>query len=198
MEEDIDVTFTVTDADGDKASRDFQISVVVGNTVPQFPTQMSIPDQTAREESHFELDLPLTTGGNSPIIYTVTGAADRPADYVKTDTSIIAGIPEAGTANTYPITYTVTDVDQEKAELTFNIVVEQDHKTQPPRMSPITLQRSPSNSAKSCHLEAAAMSRTRIRLPPLPAGLTFNKDTRYIEGTPTISRSYDRNRHLYG
>ena len=63
MEEDVTVTFTVTDGDGDTASVDFQISVKAGDTEPSFPSQMTIEDQTARVGSHFELlNLPKASG----------------------------------------------------------------------------------------------------------------------------------------
>ena len=116
MEEDVAVTFTVTDDDGDTASVDFQISVQQGDTEPSFPSQMTIEDQTAREGSPFELlGLPKASGGNQPYTYTVTGLPTG-LSFVEPDTG--RGhhrTPEAETADTYPITIKVTDRDLDEA-----------------------------------------------------------------------------------
>ncbi len=138
-EKDTDVTFTVTDADGDTASVEFQISVKQGDTEPSFPAQMSLEDQTARVGSYFELlNLPNASGGNRPYIYRATGLPAGLALYI-TDTQVITGTPEPVTGGNYPVTYTVTyavtDRDLDEVALTFAIVVTEDHQPDTPIVS---------------------------------------------------------------
>ena len=184
QEEDVTVTFTVTDDDGDTASVDFQISVQQGDTEPSFPSQMTIEDQTARVGSPFELlDLPKASGGNQPYTYTVTGL---PAglSFVESDTHDITGTPEAETVGNHAITYTVTDRDLDEAELTFNIEVEQDNQPDTPTVSNYDAKLT-KRFSEELPLGTGGDGKHTYTASPLPAGLELNKDTRYIEGTPT-------------
>ena len=197
------VTYEATDKDGDKASVTFEIDV----SQDPMPELDSVSDFSATKGSQFYALLPEASGGNTPLVYSVTGL---PADlqFIK-ETRVITGTPTQMEVAT--VTYTVTDKDSDQDSVTFKITVsEPDQGVQggnnqinnngggnqgngntqnPPAL---TLSDSTDFSARveeqfTQQLPAAngGTSPYLYSVTTLPAGLTFNRGTHTISGTPT-------------
>ena len=197
------VTYEATDKDGDKASVTFEIDV----SQDPMPELDSVSDFSATKGSQFYALLPEASGGNTPLVYSVTGL---PADLqFITETRVITGTPTQMEVAT--VTYTVTDKDNDQDSVTFKITVnEPDQGVQggnnqinnngggnqgngntqnPPAL---TLSDSTDFSATvgdqfTQQLPAAngGTSPYFYSVTTLPAGLTFDRGTHTISGTPT-------------
>ena len=95
-------------------------------------TQPSFGSATIRSETYSKgatiasVTLPLATGTNTPLTYTLTALPDGLT--FNAATHLLSGTPTAGqTATTY--TYTVTDADGDKATLSFTIAITADYDT---------------------------------------------------------------------
>ena len=112
------VTYTVTDEDGDPASTGFTITVHP-DLVPTAPT---VPGYTARVGSPFSQQLPAGSGGDGTLTYSVTGL---PAglEFITT-TRTISGTPT--TAESPTAYYTVSDADGDQSFAQFTITVNPD------------------------------------------------------------------------
>ena len=115
--ETVNVTYEATDedGDGDKASVTFEIDV----SQDPMPELDSVSDFNATKGSQFYALLPEASGGNTPLVYSVTGL---PADlqFIK-ETRVITGTPTQMEVAT--VTYTVTDKDSDQDSVTFKITV---------------------------------------------------------------------------
>ncbi|MDE0070779.1 MAG: putative Ig domain-containing protein [Caldilineaceae bacterium] len=175
--EDVEVTYTVTDADDDSHSIQFEISVKEGDTEP---TLRTIDDDYARVNSPYSLELPLPAGGNAPFVYT---AAPRPTglNFI-TSTRSIEGTPT--TVESVTVTYTVTDADSDVVTQTFTIHVQSDLMPSFNAIDPIDARvGSPFDEV----LPEATSGDPPITYTAtnLPDGLTFAPGSRTISGTPT-------------
>ena len=171
------------------------------------PELDSVSDFNATKGSQFYALLPEASGGNTPLVYSVTGL---PADLqFITNTRVITGTPTQMEVAT--VTYTVTDKDNDQDSVTFKITVnEPDQGVQggnnqinnngggnqgngntqnPPAL---TLSDSTDFSATvgdqfTQQLPAAngGTSPYFYSVTTLPAGLTFDRGTHTISGTPT-------------
>ena len=196
--ETVNVTYEATDEDGDKARVTFDIDVSL-DPMPEFD---SVSDFNATKGSQFYALLPEASGGNTPLVYSVTGL---PAGLqFITETRVITGTPTQMDVAT--VTYTVTDTDNDQDSVTFKITVnEPDQGVQggnnqinnngngntqnPPAL---TLSDSTDFSATvgdqfTQQLPAAngGTSPYLYSVTTLPAGLTFDRGTHTISGTPT-------------
>ena len=83
------------------------------------PELDSVSDFSATKGSQFYALLPEASGGNTPLVYSVTGL---PADLqFNTNTRVITGTPTQMEVAT--VTYTVTDKDNDQDSVTFKITV---------------------------------------------------------------------------
>ena len=203
--ETVNVTYEATDedGDGDKYSVTFDIDV----SQDPMPELDSVSDFSATKGSQFYALLPEASGGNTPLVYSVTGL---PAGLqFITETRVITGTPTQMDVAT--VTYTVTDTDNDQDSVTFKITVnEPDQGVQggnnqvgnqgggnkgggntqnPPAL---TLYDSVGFSAKvgeQFHQQLPAANggtpRYEYSVNTLPAGLTFDRGTHTISGTPT-------------
>ena len=177
--EDITVTFSVEDEDGDTASREFKITVSEGDTNPSFP--YDIPDFDLRVGESFAVTLPSATGGNAPYTYTISGHPNTLTFNLATKR--LAGTPNAGQAGVHQVTYTVTDSDLDEVSQTFELDIAADNIPSQP-------------SIGDMHLKVGSSLRAELPAgtggdPPytytisaLPSGLTFNLTTRILSGRP--------------
>ncbi len=107
-----DYTYTVTDADNDTDELEFSITVEE-DSEPDFSVT-TIEDQVYMGRS---IRLPVATGGNAPLVYSITPPLP-PGLRLDRNTGIISGTPaSASSERTY--TYTVTDRNGDIKELTF-------------------------------------------------------------------------------
>ena len=192
------VTYEATDKDGDKASVTFEIDV----SQDPMPELDSVSDFSATKGSQFYALLPEASGGNTPLVYSVTGL---PAGLqFITNTRVITGTPTQMEVAT--VTYTATDKDDDQDSVTFKITVSEpdqgvqggnnqinnngNSNTQNPPA--LTLSDSTDFSATvgdqfTQQLPAAngGTSPYFYSVTTLPAGLTFDRGTHTISGTPT-------------
>ena len=108
------VTFTVTDADGDTDTIDFTITVNAPDLIPSLP---AIADQTATVGTAFSLTFTAASGGDPPLTYSVSGEPS----WMSLSGLTLSGTPDATGAHT--ITVTVTDDDGDTDTATFDLVV---------------------------------------------------------------------------
>ena len=110
-----DVSYVVTDEDGDQATRAFRITIERDNQ----PALGTVPAYNAKVGDLFTQDLIAATGGDGDIGYT---ADPLPAGLVFIESSrTITGTPTAG--GTTSVVYTATDEDGDEVQKTFDIVV---------------------------------------------------------------------------
>ena len=182
--QEIQVTFSVEDNDGDTASRQFKISVSEGDTEPTFAFE--IPDYELRVGSPFAVTLPGATGGNSPYTYTISELPD--ALVFITETRQLTGTPGAGETGSHNITYTATDRDLDSVSQTFELDIAADKMPSEP-------------SIDDMHLKVGSSLRAELPAgvngdPPytyaittLPSGLNFDRATRILSGGPDSAGS---------
>ena len=177
--EEVDVTYTVTDDDGDSASVEFKISVSEGDTEP---TLQPIDDQFGRKDSPFSFTLPRPAGGNAPYTYTATplptGLSFNESDLM------IGGTPTQ--VEDVSVTYTVTDTDLDVASQSFIIHVRDDLMPTLPSVQDFTgLQNSP--FSEQLPAGSGGDGTLKYDATGLPAGLSFIATTRTIAGTPSTA-----------
>ena len=175
--EEVDVTFSVEDADGDTASEEFKITVSEGDTEPTFPIE--IQDYTLRVGNPFAVTLPAATGGNTPYTYTLSGHPSTLA--FDPATRQLKGTPD--TATEHQVTYTATDRDQDEVSQVFTLKVDADKQPSEPSIVDFHLKVGDSLLAE---LPAGAGGDPpyTYSITTLPSGLTFNANTRQLSGRP--------------
>ena len=116
------LTYTVTDQNGSTASAGFSITVNEADTAPAFTTGETIPAQTYEQNTAITpLTLPLATGGNGAITYTLTGPNGMDVSELPTgltyaaNARTITGTPTATTAAPLAFTWTAADTDDNTA-----------------------------------------------------------------------------------
>ena len=193
-----DYTYTAADGDTNMAADDtasLMLSITVeANTAPAFSAGAMVPAQTYTMGTMITpLTLPLATGGNGAITYTLTGAT-LPAGLTFDGAArppTITGTPTSAAAATMH-TYTAGDTDgsaagTDEVSLMFSITVEANT--------------APAFSATTPHVPSETIAQNRMitltlpaatggngdityTLAALPTGLTFDGATRIISGTP--------------
>ena len=187
-------TLTATDEDGDTVTLTFVISVAMNNR-PSFGTA-TILDQEYRTESGIEpLTLPVATGGDGALAYTVTPALPGGLAF-NAATRVLSGTPTTGSA-TRIYTLTATDEDGDAATLSFAISVATDNQPSFGAAATIPDQEYRAGSdIEPLTLPPATGGDGALRYmvtPALPGGLAFNAATRVLSGAPTTAsaeRSY--------
>ena len=138
--------------------------------------------------------LPLATGGDGVLTYALSPGL--PDGVTKDANHRVSGTPSA-TMNTTEYTWTATDEDGDKAELTFTITV--DVQQALPRNVDLTPSFVDTVAAQS-YVQNRAIDPLTLPLatggdgvltyalsPGLPEGLSFNQTTRMISGTPSVT-----------
>ncbi len=179
-----ELTYTVTDTNGATAVQTFMVTVNDGVTLPAQAAQSYTVDTTITE-----LELPEATGGTAPRTYTLTGPAGAalPAGLTFTAASrTLSGTPTAVTSTT-TLTYTVTDANDASTSQTFEVAVNAGLALTAPGDQSYTL-----NTAINdlILLEATggtgplSYTLTGPAGSALPAGLSFDENSRTLSGTP--------------
>jgi len=173
-------TYTVTDTDGDTDEITFNVTVV-DSTVPTFGTQ-TIAHRLFSTGSSQNIALPEATGGNTPLVYSLTPALPSGLSF-NVITRVISGTPDAVTpAKTY--TYTVTDADGDTSELKFMVEVEANNIPDFGSET-ITDKKYVTGTIVIEMLPVATGGNgalTYSLTPALPVDLSFNATTRVIRG----------------
>ena len=200
--ETVNATYEATDKDGDKASVTFEIDV----SVDPMPHLDSVTDFTATKGTQFYTQLPEASGGNAPLAYSAPGL---PAGLrFITNTRVITGTPTQMEVAT--VTYTVADTDNDQDSVTFKITVnEPDQGVQggtkqvnnngggnqgggTQRPPAVTLGDTTGFTLKVGEPFTQQLPAANGGTPPYeyrvttpPAGLTFNRGSHTLSGTPT-------------
>ena len=107
------LTYTVTDTNGANTSVDFTVSVSDGLALTASGNQNYTLDTEITA-----LELPEATGGTGTLTYTLTSV---PGLNFNANTRTLSGTPS--TADTFDLTYTVTDANDASTTATFTIIV---------------------------------------------------------------------------
>ncbi len=180
-------TYTVTDTDGFKNSKTFNITVrAEPDTEPSFGSETIDNKVYINGEAVMEKTLPVATSGNAPLTYSLTPALPAGLDFTPA-TQVISGTPTTATSET-DYTYTVTDADNDTDELEFSITVEEDSE---PDFSVTTIE-DQVYMGRSIRLPVATGGNAPLVYsitPPLPPGLRLDRNTGIISGTPASASS---------
>ena len=177
------LTYTVTDADGDEATLEFDIVVAVPDLLPSFGAGDVADQAYVRGVGIAPLVLPEAAGGNAPLTYALEPLPAGLAFDVATRT--LSGAPAAVGAAT--LTYTVTDADGDEATLEFDIVVAV------PDLLPSFGAGDVADQAYVRGVWIAPLALPEAAggdppltyaLAPLPAGLAFDPAARTLSGAP--------------
>ena len=196
-----DMTYTARDVDGDEIMLSFTIEVVTG-AQPIFSGQTIDTQWYLQNSSIDSLTLPEAAGIDLPLTYTLA-PTDDPSGMLPAglefdrNTRVLSGTPTM--LGSTDMTYTASDSDGDEVALTFTITVETDTE---PRFTIRTIDnvQTIQNSAVQRTLPVATggngiptytLAPTRDPGGMLPAGLTFNSDTRVLSGTPTAASFTD-------
>ena len=183
-----EMTYRVTDADGDADSLSFSISVLEGDTAPSF--QGGVPGQRYTVgETIRPLVLPEAAGGNGALSYALTPAV--PGLTFDPSTRTLTGTPT--TAGTYEMTYRVTDADGDADSLSFSITV-LEGDTAPSFGDGVPDQSyTVGETIRPLVLPEAAGGNGALSyaLTPAVPGLMFDGSTRTLTGTPTTAGTYE-------
>ena len=178
------LTYTVTDDNG-ASTATFTVRINAGLTFVSAPSARIYTQNTAITP----LTLPEATGGTAPLTYTLVGPRGVPEGLAfNPQTRTLSGTPSA--IDDTMLTYTVTDTNGASTNATFRIFVN----------SNLTFVSEPADQnytqgiAIDTQLPEAtggtgtfAYTLTGQSNVPLPAGLTFNPDTRILSGTPSMT-----------
>ena len=180
-------TYTVTDGDGNTAMLFFLMSVE-NDTNPSFLD--TITDKEYFTGTAVTETLPEAQNPNPPSTYSLVPDLPPGLDFDPA-TRVISGTPTTATPET-AYTYTVTDTDGDTRSLMFRITVRTDGA---PTFGNETIRaqsyviRSP---IRPLTLPVATGGDPPLRYsltPSLPPGLSFNRNTRRISGTPSTVTS---------
>ena len=139
-----EITYTVTDDDGDEATATFDI-VVAQNLTPTAP---DVSDQEVDFGEEISITLPVGSGGDGDLSYDVI---DEPSWIsFNSNTRVLSGTSDS--VETTTVTYRVTDDDGDSDDSTFDIVVSAIAPGQP----------------NAPTIEARQISDSAISLPAIP------------------------------
>ena len=176
-------TYSVSDADGDRAAILFAITIAE-DLQPSFGDQ-TIAAKSYTQNSAVDDTLPAATGGDGTLTYSIVGTLPAGLQF-NASTRRITGTPTTAEAAT-SYTYRVTDSDGDTTDLTFTIAIAED-LTPSFGGATISAKNYTQNAAVDDTLPQAtggdgALSYSIVGT--LPAGLQFTPSTRKITGTPT-------------
>ena len=174
------VTYTVTDDDGDSDDTTFDIIIAAADLDPSAPT---VAAQSGVVGTAFIVTLPVGTGGDPPLTYSVSGEPSWAS--FNTGTRVLSGTPDAAATTT--VTYTVTDDDGDTDSATFDIDITAADTT--PVLAAVVDQAGQTGVLFNVTLPAATGGNPPVTyaVSGRPAWLAFNAGTRVLSGTPNAA-----------
>ena len=207
------MTYAATDEHGSTASAGFTITVNEADTAPAFAAGETVAAQTYEQNTAITpLTLPLATGGNGAITYTLTGPNGTDVSELPTgltyaaNARTISGTPTAPTAAPLAFTWTAADKDDNTAAddtdtLDFSITVNEadtapafaagvsiDDQTYTldAEITPLTLPLATGGTGTLAYTLRDADGNDVDAVDNAVPGLTFTASTRILTGTPTV------------
>ena len=180
------LTYTVTDVDGDSDSDIFTLTVAAD----LMPTLPSIPDQNATENQSYTVTLPEATGGDTPLVYSLTGTLPTGITYAS-GSRVLSGTPTQ--TGTFTLTYRVSDADGDLDSIEFNLVVSDIVVDLMPVLSSIPDQDATENQSYSYTLPITLSGDLPLVYSltgTLPTGITYASGSRVLSGTPTQTGTF--------
>ena len=171
---DFTLTYTVTDTNGASTSVDFMVTVNAGLTLDTPGNQNYTEGRVITD-----LELPIASGGTAPLTYTLTSV---PGLDFNANTRILSGTPS--TADTFDLTYEVTDDNGADESVTFTVSVS-DSLTLSARGDQNYTQDKAITGLELPEADGGTGTLTYTLTGPggLPGGLDFSGRT--LSGTPT-------------
>ena len=178
--------YRVRDVNFDADSLLFTITVTPPDLKPTFG-DATIANLVAEVDQEVIWPLPLATGGDGPLRYSLSNLPDGLALGTQYGAAAVRGAATA--TDTTIASYTVTDVDGDATTLTFTIAITDDPDLTPTfgaaTIAPLT--------ATACQAIARSLPAATGGDEPLtysvsnlPDGLVFHANTRQLQGIPTI------------
>ncbi|WP_128547663.1 putative Ig domain-containing protein [Larkinella soli] len=183
------LTYKATDNQNGVGSVDIEVTVAAAppNDPPVAPT---VASQTATVGQSFTTTLPVFTDPqNQTLTYAVTGSV--PGLNFNASTRVLSGTPT--TAGSYTLTYTATDPRGASASASVEVTVSEPKPNEAPVAPVLTAAGGQVNKAFTLVLpvftdpEGQALTYSLTGSVP---GLTFNRSTRTLGGTPTTPGAY--------
>ena len=188
----VEYTWRATDQDGDRAELTFDLEVYE-DLLPSFG-DATLDDRTWTErEAITAFTLPAASGGDGDLVYTLTPAL--PAGVSRdAATREVSGTPSATLAAT-GYTWTATDQDGDRAELTFTAAVDgiptfgdatiaEAEWIEGVEIAAFTLPEATGGDGRVTYALSAAAPHTG-----LPDGVVRDEATHEVSGTPTATRA---------
>ena len=175
------LTYTVTDTHSRSATQTFTLNVVDGPVLTEPDDQVYIKDRAIAT-----LTLPQATGGSQPYAYALMG--NLPAGlHFDDSTRELTGTPTA--LGTYTLTYTVTDTNALSTKQTFTLTVVDVLALADPD-DQVYIKDQAIATLTLPQATGGSQSYTYTLMGNLPAGLSFNANSRQLTGTPTALGTY--------
>ena len=185
-------TVTATDEDGDTDTYNFHITVEE-DTIPDFDSASEI-DMTFTSGTEVTLQLPESTGGNTPLRYSLISGGLPTGLNFDTFTRRISGTPRGGQEKTQ-FTMRATDIHHETGDFTFHITVEGPSFGLKPSIEKTLVANTEITPFQLPEVDAGLsvgvvnpVTYSISPDTPLPPTLTFSQSNRMISGTPTAAQ----------
>ena len=178
-------TLTATDADGDKTTWVFHLTIE-DNTALDFDSASEVDRTFTSGTEITPLQLPEPTGGNRPLrSYAITSGALPQGLVFNTSTRTISGTPVGGQERTR-LFMTATDRNGDTGDYIFYITIEGVALASSPVIDRAFLINSEITPIQLP--EAKGIGTLTYTTTALPPGLSFDPDTRRISGTPIAAQ----------
>ena len=165
----------------------FPITVYAQVTPESTPNLPSVSDQIWVQNIATSVTLPVATGGDAPLTYSVVGSLPTGVTFALS-TRILSGTPSV-LQNTTTYTYKVRDATGDEASDEFTIAVEADTT---PSLTATNDQTWTKDTAVSLTLPAASGGNSPLTYSlggTLPTGVTFDTSTHVLSGTPSAAHA---------
>ena len=184
------LTLRATDVDGDTNTSSFVLTVVQDTDTPAALALPAVSDINVAVGDNVSIQLPLATGGETPITYSIAMGTLPVGLLFSASTRRITGIPT--TVETQSLTYRATDSGNATVDDDFSIAVSATPVDSVPVLPDIANANAFVGTAFSLQLPDAVGGDAPIGYlltGNLPGGLSYSTTDKQITGTPTTAQT---------